>query len=380
MSTDSDDVTPPPAAGTDGLAALRDEIDAIDEQLQRLLNQRADCAIRVGKFKSSLGAQAQPPVFYRPEREAQILTKLKQRNAGPLTDADIGTLFREIISCCLSLEQTLTIAYLGPSGTYTEAAAVKQFGHFAQTRPIATTDEVFHEVESGSAHYGVVPVESSVDGVVSHTLDCFIDSPLNVCAEIELPIEHSFLIGAKADPDRIAVVTAHAQALAQCRDWLDRHYPGIERQLMPSNEEAAQLAAARDDCAVLAGEMAARRHGLRVLATHVDDDPDHKTRFLVIGRQDVGPCGLDRTSLLVTAQNESGALYRVLEPFHEHDISLSRIETRPSRGAASADAAFLFFIDLEGHQEDARVKSALRAVADRSLNLRVLGSYPRAVI
>lgn len=363
------------SADTEGLGDLRTRIDEIDEQLQRLLNERADCALRVGAIKQASGDKA--PVYFRPEREAQILTMLKARNTGPLPDDAVATLFREIISCCLSLEQPLTIAYLGPSGTYTEAAAIKQFGHFAKTRALGAIDEVFREVEAGSVQYGVVPVENSTEGMVNHTLDCFMDSKLNICAEVELPIHHALLAPASVQGDQIKEILSHSQSLAQCRTWLDTNYPNAQRTPLPSNAEAAKQVRERQDAAAIAGEMAGERYGLAALATHIEDQPDNKTRFLVIGDQSVGRSGTDKSSILVSTRDEPGALYRVLEPFHKHDISLSRIETRPSR---DVNWSYVFFIDLEGHESDSAVRLALDEVREVALQVRVLGSYPRAVI
>ncbi len=360
----------------DALSALRTRIDAIDAQLQSLLNERAQCALDVGAVKQRQPGDA-PPVFYRPEREAQILRRLQQGNTGPLSDDAIARLFREIISCCLNLEQPLTVAYLGPSGTYTEQATVKQFGHFASARAFDAIDEVFREVEAGTVHYGVVPVENSTEGMVNHTLDCFMASSLSICAEVELPIHHGFLVHRDGDPDAIEKIVSHAQSLAQCRHWLDAKYPGVPREACGSNAEAARRAAADPSVAAVAGELAAERYGLRVYATHIEDHPDNKTRFLVIGRQKVAPSGRDKTSILVSTRNEPGALYNVLAPFHEFDISLSRIETRPAR---SGDWSYVFFIDMEGHANDANVAAALQRVGDIAMEVRVLGAYPKAVV
>jgi chorismate mutase/prephenate dehydratase len=317
-------------------------------------------------------------VFYRPEREAQILARIKAENQGPLSDEDLARLFREIISCCLNLEQPLTIAYLGPPGTYTEAAAVKQFGHFAGTRALASIDEVFREVESEGAHYGVVPVENSTEGMVNHTLDCFMESPVLVCAEVELPIHHALLVSQKTAADEpITEIVSHAQSLAQCRHWLDTHHPGIPRTPVNSNAEAAQLVAGKPGLAAIAGEVAAERYGLRILATRIEDHPDNKTRFLVIGRQRVGPSGKDKTSILVSTRNEPGALYKVLEPFHSHGISLTRIETRPAK---SGSWSYVFFIDFDGHQSEPRIQEVLDEVGKVAMEVRSLGSYPQAVV
>ncbi len=368
------DETPKAPAPT--LESVRQRIDAIDRDLQRLLNERAACALTVAEIKHAEPGD-QPPVFYRPEREAQILARIREENSGPLSDDAIARLFREIISCCLNLEQPLTIAYLGPPGTYTEAAAVKQFGHFASTRALASIDEVFREVESEGAHYGVVPVENSTEGMVNHTLDCFMESPVLICAEVELPIHHALLVNARAVDEPVTEIISHAQSLAQCRGWLDAHYPSIPRTAVNSNAEAARQAAERPGVAAVAGEMAAERYGLRILAARIEDQPDNKTRFLVIGRQKVGPSGRDKTSILVSTRNEPGALYKVLEPFHRHGISLTRIETRPAK---SGSWSYVFFIDFDGHQSEPRIERVLDDVRQVAMEVRSLGSYPQAVV
>ena len=360
------------------LAPIRERIDAIDAELQKLLNERASLALEVGRIKQA-APEGEAPVYYRPEREAQILAALKARNQGPLSDEQIARLFREIISCCLSLEQPLSVAYLGPAGTYTEMAALAQFGHFAGTRPLSAIDEVFREVENGGVHFGVVPVENSTEGMVNHTLDCFMEFPrrVRICAEVELPIHHAFIVhkDCTARPEALAGVVSHAQSLAQCRGWLDSHCPGIERMALASNAEAALRVAQEPDWGAIAGEMAAERYGLKVVARNIEDRPDNKTRFLVLGRQDVGPSGQDKTSILVSTKNEPGALFRVLEPFQQHQISLTRIETRPAR---SGDWSYVFFIDFDGHADEAIVGQALDEVARVALEVRILGCYPRS--
>ncbi len=365
--------------GLETLEAVRERIDAIDRELTRLLNERAACALRVGEIKQAEPGD-EPPVYYRPEREAQILARIKADNPGPLSDDDLARLFREVISCCLNLEQPLTIAYLGPAGTYTESAAIKQFGHFARTRSMTSIDEVFREVESDGAHYGVVPVENSTEGMVNHTLDCFMDSSLRICAEVELPIHHALLVNATAGETPVQEIVSHAQSLAQCRSWLDAHYPGVARTAVSSNAEAARLVADSPDGknrAAIAGETAAQRYGLRILASNIEDNADNKTRFLVIGKQKVGPSGRDKTSILVSTRNEPGALYQVLGPFHNHGISLTRIETRPAK---SGSWSYVFFIDFDGHQNDGAIQAVLKEVAEVAMEVRPLGSYPQAVV
>ena len=357
------------------LSNARIRIDAIDQQLRALLNQRAACAQEVARIKAAADT-GEAPVYYRPEREAQILARLRAENEGPLPDAHIERLFREIISCCLSLEQPLTVACLGPTGTYTEAAAIKQFGHFAKLRTLASVGDVFREVESGTAHYGVVAVENSADGMVKHTLDCFITSPLKVCAEIELPIHHALLIKRGGRGDSLREICAHEQSLGQCRHWLDTHYATLSRRPVASNAEAARIAAENVRIAAIAGEMAADRYGLDILHTNIEDQPDNKTRFFVIGNQDVTQTGRDRTSIMVSTRNEPGALYKVLEPFHRHGISLSRIESRPSK---SSNWSYVFFIDFEGHAVEPRIAEVLDELTAVATDLKNLGSYPRAL-
>ncbi|MEM7220633.1 MAG: prephenate dehydratase [Pseudomonadota bacterium] len=359
----------------DNLADLRSEIDAIDNELLTLLNRRAECAERVAEVKTRTSSDDNP-VFYRPEREAQIFDRLRAANTGPLADDTVVGLFREVISSCRALELPLSVAYLGPTGTYTEAAAIKQFGQFARRRALASIDEVFREVESGSVHYGVVPVENSTEGMVNHTLDCFIGSNLSICAEIEMPIHHAFLLQTDASVEGLQKIVSHQQSLAQCRRWLDAHFPGIERMAVASNAEAARLVAEQPELGCVAGEMAADTYGLAVHARSIEDEPDNVTRFLVLGQQDVGPSGQDKSSLLVSARNESGALVKILEPFQRHNISLSRIETRPSK---TGNWSYVFFIDCDGHHTETGLEAVLREVGEVAMDLRVLGSYPRAV-
>ncbi len=365
------------SADDSALARIRERIDVVDAELQRLLNERAQLALEVAEVKQAQQGEA-ATVYYRPEREAQIITRLKERNSGPLSDTDIARLFREIISCCLAFEQPLTVAYLGPAGTYTEVAARAQFGQFAPLVPMAGIDEVFREVETAQASYGIVPVENSTEGMVNHTLDCFMSasSTIRICAEVEVPIHHALLTHPDND-GAIVRILSHAQSLAQCRGWLDTHYPGVERLAVASNAEAARQASETPALAAVAGEVAANRYGLKVLATRIEDHNHNKTRFLVLGRQDVGLSGQDKTSILVSTKNRPGALYRVLEPFHRHGVSLTRIETRPAR---SGDWSYVFFIDFDGHKRDERVRTVLAQVGEVALQVRWLGSYPRSVL
>jgi chorismate mutase/prephenate dehydratase len=354
----------------DQLHAIRDRIDALDEQLQTLIAERARCAQQVAAVKQAFGDTSD---FYRPEREAQILRRIKERNQGPLSDEDMARLFREIMSTCLALEQPLRIAFLGPEGTFTQAAALKHFGKSVHTIPLRAIDEVFREVEAGAADYGVVPVENSTEGVVNHTLDMFLQSPLKVCGEVELRIHHH-LIGCMQDMDDIRCIYSHQQSLAQCREWLDLHLPKVERIAVRSNGEAARLARDEPGAAAIAGQCAADIYELPVVMPNIEDEPNNTTRFLIIGNRPTAPSGHDKTALLVSSYNRPGALYRLLEPISRNGLSMTRIESRPSRRGMWD---YVFFIDVMGHQDDEPVANTLAELAQEASLLKVLGSYPQ---
>lgn len=355
------------------LGLIRDRIDDLDRQIQDLLNARAAAAQEVARIKLASDPAA---VFYRPEREAQVLAMVKQRNEGPLGGEAMARLFREIMSECLALELPLNVGYLGPAGTFTQAAALKHFGHAVSCMPMAAISDVFQEVESGSCHYGVVPVENSSEGVVSHTLDMFLNSPLQICGEVTLRIHHN-LLGREADLSRLKVVYSHQQSLAQCRGWLDRHLPFVDRVPVGSNAEAARRAEEDGNSAAIAGVMAAELYGLKVLVPNIEDDPGNTTRFLVIGQQVVPPSGNDKTSLLLSTRNESGGLHRLLEPLAAHGISMTRIESRPSR---RGNWDYVFFVDINGHRDDLQIAPALAALQAQAGMYKELGSYPKAVL
>jgi chorismate mutase/prephenate dehydratase len=355
------------------LQRIRERIDAIDEQIQDLLNQRAAAAHEVAEVKRASDPDA---FFYRPEREAQVLRAVKERNKGPLGGEEMARLFREIMSACLALEQPLNIAFLGPQGTFTQTAALKHFGHAVRTLPVAAIPDVFQEVETGNCNYGVVPVENSTEGVVSHTLDMFLTSPLKICGEVTLRIHHN-LLGTRTDLKQITKVYAHQQSLAQCRGWLDRHLAQAEHIAVGSNAEAARLVREQPDAAAIASETAAEIYGLQILAPNIEDEAGNTTRFLVIGRQQVPPSGQDKTSLLITTKNEAGGLHRLLTPLASHGISMSRIESRPSRRGMWD---YVFFIDIDGHAEEPRIAEALSALEQAAGMFRNLGSYPKAVL
>jgi chorismate mutase / prephenate dehydratase len=356
----------------DPLACVRERIDAIDQEILRLISERAACAKRVAEIKSSAGHDQ----FYRPEREAAILRQIKQQNSGPLDGEEVARLFREIMSACLALEQPLQVAFLGPAGTFTQAAAIKHFGHAVQTIPLGTISDIFREVEAGSCQYGVVPVENSTEGVISHTLDLFVSSPLRIAGEVTLRIHHH-LMSSEPELSAVKTVFSHQQSLAQCRGWLDRYLPHAERVSVGSNAEAARKAVEQPGSAAVAGEAAAEIYGLQILAPRIEDEPGNTTRFLVIGPEDAPPSGRDKTSLLFSCRNEAGGLHRLLTPFATHGISMTRIESRPSRRAVWD---YVFFVDIQGHRDDQAAAAALELLRQESQLFKILGSYPEAVI
>ncbi|NNM51857.1 MAG: prephenate dehydratase [Pseudomonadales bacterium] len=357
------------------LNEVRARINALDDEIMDLISQRARCAQEVAEIKRH--DDPSTTVFYRPEREAQVLERIMANNSGPLAGEDMARLFREIMSACLALEQPLRVAFLGPAGTFTQTAALKHFGHAVQSVPLATIDEVFRDVEAGAVNYGVVPVENSSEGVVNHTLDSFMTSGLCIMGEVELRIHHHFLV---ADVTKVAAISriySHQQSLAQCRKWLDAHFPGAERVALPSNAEAARRIRGEWHSAAIAGETAGALYDLQTLHACIEDNPNNTTRFLIIGREEVVASGRDKTSIMVSVQNGAGALYRVLEPFNRQDISLTRIETRPSQ----IDIwSYVFFIDFEGHQSDPIVQSVFAELRAGAAEVKILGSYPRAVL
>lgn len=363
------------------LDQVRADIDAIDQEVQALINRRAQCAKRVAEIKldeaQAQGETGADVVYYRPEREAQVLDRIIARNTGPLAGVNMAHIFREIMSACLALEKPLQVAYFGPEGTFTHAATIKHFGHAAICVSQSTIDAVFAQVESGDCHYGVVPVENSTEGMVSHTLDSFMDSPLKISGEVELRIGHHLLVAPGSVENDITRICAHQQALAQCRNWLDKHWPKVERVAVSSNGEAAKLAAEEPGVAAVAGDMAAELYSLEKLASHIEDYADNTTRFLIIGRENVPPSGRDKTSIIVSSRNKPGALFTLLEPFRRGNISLTRIDTRPSR---TEKWAYVFFIEFEGHMQDENIAGIVSELEEQSIMLKPLGSYPQAVL
>ena len=358
----------------DRLAELRAQIDEIDRKLIELLNQRTQCVIEIGQIKAEEGGSERVSAF-RPEREAQILQRIRDLNEGPLSDAQVELLFREVISMSISFQQPISVAYLGPVGTYSHSATIKQFGRSTTVRPQPSIQDVFNQVETDSVNYGVVPVENSTEGAVNQTLDCFIDSNLKVCAEVNLPIHHALMAQKGVETDSIQKVYSHEQSLAQCRNWLREHLADVPTQAVASNSEAARLSSIEGNTAAIAGELAADQFQLNLLYTNIEDQASNATRFFVLGKQDVSPSGADKTSLLVNTPNRSGALVEVLSPFQRHGISLSRVVTRPAR---SGNWSYVFFIDFDGHAQEETVATVLEEVRSVAYDLKILGSYPRA--
>ncbi len=351
------------------LKQLREQIDCLDDEMLKLVNQRAALAQQIGHLKEN-------GVVLRPEREAQVLLRLQGNNCGPLSNTAVAQLFTEVMSQCRALEAPLTVAYLGPEGTFTEAAALKRFGSAVQGQLCPTIDEVFRAVESRAAHYGVVPVENSTEGAIGRTLDLLLQSTLQICGEVMLPI-HQCLMSHQEDIGRIQRVYSHPQSLGQCQGWLNAHLPRALRTPVSSNAEAARLAAQHPaDSAAIAKRNAAERYGVPVRVENIEDDPRNTTRFLVLGNQEVAPSGRDKTSLVLSAPNRPGAVHDLLAPLAKHGVSMTKLESRP---AGSGLWEYVFYVDIEGHQADANVVAALAELRQVAAFVKLLGSYPVAV-
>ncbi len=362
------------------LPQARTEIDLLDEQIQSLISQRARIAQEVAHIKL---AQGDIGDHYRPARESDVLRRAIARNqlpdGGPLADEVVARLMREIMSACLSLESPLTIAYLGPEGTYTQAAVLKHFGDAVTARPLTAIEEIFRDVESGAADYGVVPVENSIGGVVSNTLDALVNTKLRICGEVTLPVHHH-LLSAEVDLAQVQTVYAHPQSFAQCRTWLDTNLPKAERETVSSNGQAARMAAEQGaGIAAIASAQAGQINALNILASNIEDDPSNTTRFLIIGKQDPAVTGHDITAVVLSAhRNQPGALFSLLQPFADAKLDLTRIESRPMKGSPVQD--YFFFVDFAGHANEPTVKAALDAVRENAAFFKILGSYPKAVM
>lgn len=351
---------------TEQLKQLRNEIDAVDDELLRLISTRAQLAQRVGGQKSG--------TVYRPERESQIFSRLQQSNPGPLRDEHIVQLFTEIISVCRALEEPLVVAYLGPQGTFSEEAVAKRFGGAVTSLPCSSIDDIFRKVEAGTAGYGVVPVENSTEGAVGRTMDLLLQTPLKICGELELPV-HQCLMAQQTDLAALRKIYSHPQSFAQCQTWLNENLQNADLINAASNADAARQAAGDSSAAAIAGKKAAEVFGLKICAANIEDNPNNTTRFLVIGSQGVARSGKDKTSLAMATHNRPGAVYELLAPFAQHQVSMTRLESRPSRASLWE---YVFFTDIAGHQEDENVARALQVLRDNTTFLKVFGSYPAA--
>ncbi|MBX3688182.1 MAG: prephenate dehydratase [Dokdonella sp.] len=359
--------------GKPDLGEVRSRIDGIDRQIQALIAERAQFAHQVGKAKGKLAAAVD---YYRPEREAQVLRMVVDRNDGPLNDEVLVHLFREIMSACLAQQEPLKVGYLGPEGTFCQQAVHKHFGRSAHGLPMASIEEVFQEVEAGNADFGVVPVENSGQGTIQVTLDMFLTSNLKICGEVELRV-HQYLLSRTGRIEDIERIYAHPQAFAQTVGWMRTNLPKVEKVPVSSNAEGARRARNAEDAAAIGSDSAAHVYGLKkVIMKSIEDRADNTTRFLVLGRQVFPPSGHDRTSVLVFIKDQPGALFNVLSPFARHGISMNRIESRPSH---QAKWEYAFFIDLSGHIDDEGMKAALAELESHSAQIKVLGSYPVAV-
>lgn len=350
------------------LKQFREKIDQLDDEMLKLVNQRAELAQQIGHAKGS-------SVVLRPEREAQVLRRLQDRNRGPLSNSAIAALFTEVMSQCRALEAPLTVAYLGPEGTFTEAAALKRFGSAVEGVSCASIDDVFRAVENGKVQYGVVPVENSTEGAVGRTLDLLLQSQLLVCGEVMLPI-HQCLMAVQCDLNEILTVYSHPQSLGQCQGWLNANLPRAARIAVSSNAEAARLAASQAGSAAIAGSQAALHFNLQVCVENIEDDARNTTRFLVLGKQQVASSGKDKTSMVLSAANRPGAVHDLLKAFANHGVSMTKFESRPAR---SGLWEYVFFVDIEGHEADERVAAALAELKHTAAFIKILGSYPVAV-
>ncbi|OGS91163.1 MAG: chorismate mutase [Gallionellales bacterium GWA2_60_18] len=350
------------------LKQFRAQIDSLDDELLKLVNRRAALAQQIGLLKED-------GTVLRPEREAQILRRLQADNQGPLGDAAVAQLFTEVMSQCRALEAPLRVAYLGPHGTFSEAAVLQRFGQACEGLPADSIDGVFAAVESGAANYGMVPVENSTEGAIGRTLDLLLNSKLNICGEVLLQV-HQCVLSNENDLSLIRKVYSHPQSFGQCQGWLNAHLPHADRITASSNADAARLAAEESFAAAVAGAQAAAHFHLKVLAQNIEDDARNTTRFLVLGNQQVAPSGNDKTSLVLSAPNRPGAVHDLLVPLARHGVSMTRLESRPAR---SGLWEYVFYIDIEGHQEDEKVAAALVELKQVAAFVKVLGSYPVAV-
>lgn len=348
---------------------LRKEIDSIDQQVLALLNKRAEVALEIGKQKQTTNKS-----FFAPERERQVFSKLTSANNGPLPNAAIRAIYREIISASRALEKPLTVAYWGPPATNTHMASIQKFGSSCSFVPMGAIPDVFSEVERQRADYGVVPIENSTEGAVNHTLDTFLATSMKICSEVYLPITHNLLSTAES-LDQVKRIYSIPVATAQCRNWLQAHLPDIEIVDVSTTAKGAQMCSSEPSSAAIATSLAAEVYGLSLLAEHIEDNPQNRTRFLVVGYSEPGPSGKDKTSVMFSVSHKSGSLFRAMSAFEKYDINLMMIESRPTK---LTPWEYVFFVDVQGHIKDTAVQKALAALSEHTLFVTVLGSYPEA--
>ncbi len=353
---------------TDTLKNIRARIDALDDRIVDLLGERAALAQNIGHVKS--GAK------YKPEREAQVVRRVTARNRGPLPAPALARVYTEIMSACRALEDGIAVAYLGPQGTFSEEAVIRQFGSQAMLKPCASIDDVFRQVEAGAVNYGVVPIENSTEGSISRTHDLLLATPLRICGEVLLSV-HQCLMSKGGKPAGVKKILSHSQSLAQCHEWLNQHYAKAKRVPVVSNAGAARLASKDGAAAAIASKTAAAVYGLKIIASNIEDEPQNTTRFVVIAAHDAGPSGRDKTSLVMSTRNVPGAIHSLLTPLAAHGVSMSRLESRPAR---TGRWEYVFYVDIEGHQQDANVAQALRELAEKAAFLKNLGSYPAGTV
>ncbi len=356
----------------DRLKAVRQQIDSINNEILQLINRRAELAKEVGDIKREANPE---PNYYRPEREAQILRELIAKNPGPVHDKDVAQIFRAVIASGLALQQPLTIAYLGPQGTFSQAAVAQHFGNIVGQKPVASLKQVFRTVESGEANYGVVPIENSTTGLIKPVLDLLISTTLKICGEIEVPIQHHLLVKAQHKSE-ISRVYSHEQSLQQCQQWLEKYLPNAQHIAVASNAQAAQLVQQEDGAAAIAGSVAAQVYGLEKQYEHIQDNPNNSTRFAIIGEQVAGLSGVDKTSLVVAMADKPGSLSEIIGPFSQHNVNLLLIDARPLRHPTWE---CVFYIEIEGHCDDDKVAAAIATINQQPIMLTVLGSYPKSV-
>ena len=351
------------------ISSFRKAIDRLDDELLRLLNERSKNVIEIGKLKRRSDTEAH---LHTPRREAEIIERLMQENTGPFPNEAIRCVYREIMSASLSLEGPQKVAYLGPPATFTHLACIQKFGNSAQYIPVASIKEVFNEVERDRAHFGIVPIENSTEGVVNHTLDMFIDSNLVIYGEVLQEVSHH-LLSKTGRVEDIKTIYSHPHAIAQCRNWLETNVPRIPVGEVPSTARAAEVSATDSTVAAIASQLAGELYGLKVVRSRIEDNVNNFTRFLVLSQKPPERTGKDKTSVMLSVKDKVGALYDLLRPFASHGINLTKIESRPSRRKAWE---YIFFVDIEGHVDEDRVKKALEEIKGRCLFMKILGSYP----